>query len=54
MKRVLIGLLVGLLVLGGTSLWASEDLQKRAEDITKVGIVGPREASMCIGREISR
>ncbi len=43
MKKALIGLLMGCLLLGGGVLWAAPDqnLQKEAEDITRAGIVGP-------------
>jgi len=43
MKKILVGLLVGLLLLSGGGLWAAPkpDLRQEAEDITKAGIVGP-------------
>ncbi|MBN2706390.1 MAG: hypothetical protein JXR89_08120 [Deltaproteobacteria bacterium] len=41
MRKILVGLLVGLLLSSGAGLWAAEDLTEKAEDITRAGIVGP-------------
>ncbi|MBN2809848.1 MAG: hypothetical protein JXR80_10185 [Deltaproteobacteria bacterium] len=41
MKRIVAVLLVGLMLCSGSVLWAADDLVSKAEDITRVGIVGP-------------